>query len=107
MNLEKLLSGIPDLLYKDLQKNIKNIIPTNKEELFNYKIDWDLIIKYELKRKRIKKFIEKKLLDYFDDVDSFTKFILEKLGVLTSSELQETLKIVLEEKTEVSIYIII
>ena len=107
MNLEKLLSGIPDLIYKDLQKKIKNLIPQNNEELFNYKIDWDLIIKYELKRKRIKKFIEKKLLDYFDDVDSFTKFILEKLGVLTSSELQEKIKYVLEENTEVSIYIII
>ena len=107
MNLEKLLSGIPDLIYKDLQKRIKSKIPTNNEELFNYKIDWDLIAKYELKRKRIKKFIEKKLLDYFDDVDSFTKFILEKLGVLSPSELQEKLKYVLEENTDVSIYILI
>ena len=74
------------------------------EELFKYNIDWGLITKYELKRKKIKKFIEKKLLDYFDEVDSFTKFILEKLGVLSPDELKEKLKYVLEENTDVTIY---
>ena len=105
MNLDQLISGVPDTIYIEIQKNIKNnLIPKNDEEIFNYKIDWELISKYELKRKRIKKWIEKKLLDYFDEVDSFTKFILEKLGVLTPNELNEKLKYVLEEHTEVSIY---
>ena len=103
MNLEKLLDGVPDVIYFDIQKDIKNnLIPSNEEELFKYKIDWEFIAKYEIKRKKIKKWIEKKLLDYFDEVDSFTKFILEKLGVLTPAELQEKLKYVLEENTEVS-----
>ena len=104
MNLDQLLSGIPDIIFKDIQKNTKNIIPTKDEEIFKYNIDWDLINKYELKRKKIKKFIEKKLLDYFDEVDAFTKFILEKLGVLTPDELKEKLKYVLEENTDVSIF---
>ena len=80
-----------------------NMISDKDYELFKYKIDWDLITKYELKRKRIKIFIQKKLLEYFDEVDSFTKFILEKLGVLSPYELQEKVKYVLEENTEVSI----
>ena len=80
------------------------MIPNKNDELYKYKINWDLINKYELKRKRIKIFIQKKLLDYFDEVDSFTKFILEKLGALSPYELQEKIKYVLEENTEVSIY---
>ena len=107
MNIEQLISGIPDLVYRDVQKNIKSIIPEKEDELYKYKIDWDLISKYELKRKRIKKFIQKKLLDYFDEVDSFTKFILEKLGVLSPYELQEKVKYVLEENTEVSLLLFI
>ena len=104
MNLEQLISGVPDSTYIEIQKNVKNnLIPNNDEEIFKFKIDWELISKYELKRKKIKKWIEKKLLDYFDEVDSFTKFILEKLGVLTPNELNEKLKYVLEEHTDVSI----
>ena len=103
MNLEKLLDGVPDVVYFDIQNDIKNnLIPSSEEELFKYKIDWEFIAKYEIKRKKIKKWVEKKLLDYFDEVDSFTKFILEKLGVLTPEKLQEKLKYVLEEHTEVS-----
>ena len=104
MNLDQLLSGVPDLIFKDIQKNTKNSIPNKDDEIFKYNIDWELIAKYELKRKKIKKFIEKKLLDYFDEVDAFTKFILEKLGVLSPGELKEKLKYVLEENTDVSIY---
>jgi hypothetical protein len=104
MNLEQLMAGIPGLEYIDIHKAINSMIPDKVDDLFKYKIDWDLIAKYELKRKRIKVFIQKKLLDYFDEVDSFTKFILEKLGALTPYELQEKVKYVLEENTEVSIY---
>ena len=104
MTLEQLMSGIPDLEYKEIHKAINDMIPNKDDELFKYKIDWDLITKYELKRKRIKIFIQKKLLEYFDEVDSFTKFILEKLGALSPYELQEKVKYVLEENTEVSIY---
>ena len=104
MNLEQLLSRIPNLVLKDIERKTKIIVPSESDELFKYKIDWDLISKYELKRKKIKKFVEKKLLDYFDEVDSFTKFILEKLGVLSPTELKEKLKLVLEENTDVSIY---
>ncbi len=104
MNLEQLLLGIPDLILKEIEKDTKMSVPKETEELFEYKIDWDLISKYELKRKKIKKFIEKKLLDYFDEVDSFTKFILEKLGVLSPIDLQNKLQYVLDVNTEVSIY---
>ena len=104
MSYEQLTSGIPDSVYKQIQNNINKIIPGKEEELFKYKIDWDLITKYELKRKRIKIFLHNKLLDYFDDVDTFTKFILEKLGNLSPLELQEKIKYVLEENTEVSTY---
>ena len=104
MTLEQLMSGIPQNDIEGIKKNVKESIPKNLDELFKYKINWDIITKYELKRKKIKKYIEECLLKYFDEVDSFTKFILEKLGALSPYELQNKLKYVLEENTEVSIY---
>ena len=104
MTLEQLMSGIPQNDIEGIKKNVKECIPKNLDELFKYKINWDIITKYELKRKKIKKYIEECLLKYFDEVDSFTKFILEKLGALSPYELQNKLKYVLEENTEVSIY---
>ena len=105
MNYEQLISGIPNNEYEIMRKTVINNMPKGIEELFQYKINWELINKYELKRKKIKKFIEENLIKYFDDVDSFTKFILEKLGSLSPYDLQNKLKYVLEENTEVSIYI--
>ena len=104
MTLEQLMTGIPQNDIKGIKKIVKESIPKNLDELFKYKINWDIITKYELKRKKIKKYIEECLLKYFDEVDSFTKFILEKLGALSPYELQNKLKYVLEENTEVSIY---
>ena len=105
MNYEQLISGIPNNEYEIMRKTVINNMPKGIDELFQYKINWELINKYELKRKKIKKFIEENLIKYFDDVDSFTKFILEKLGFLSPYDLQNKLKYVLEENTEVSIYI--
>ena len=106
MTLEQLLSGIPQADMEQIKKTIKENMPQKLDELFIYKINWEIISKYELKRKKIKKYIEECLLKYFDEVDSFTKFILEKLGVISPLELQNKLKYVLEENTEVSIYFI-
>ena len=106
MTLEQLLSGIPQADMEQIKKTIKENMPQKLDELFKYKINWEIISKYELKRKKIKKYIEECLLKYFDEVDSFTKFILEKLGVISPLELQNKLKYVLEENTEVSIYFI-
>ena len=106
MTLEQLISGLPQADIDQITKTIKENIPKKLDELFKYKINWEIISKYELKRKKIKKYIEECLLKYFDEVDSFTKFILEKLGVLSPFDLQNKLKYVLEENTEVSIYLI-
>ena len=106
MTLEQLFSGIPQADLEQIKKTVKENIPQKLDELFKYKINWEIISKYELKRKKIKKYIEECLLKYFDEVDSFTKFILEKLGVISPLELQNKLKYVLEENTEVSIYFI-
>ena len=105
MTMEQLLSGIPQIEVEQIEKKVKESIPKDLKELFKYKINWGIISKYELKRKRIKKHIEECLLKYFDEVDSFTKFILEKLGVLSPNELQNKLKYVLDVNTEVSIYL--
>ena len=105
MTMEQLLSGIPQIEMEQIEKKVKDSIPKDLKELFKYKINWGIISKYELKRKRIKKHIEECLLKYFDEVDSFTKFILEKLGVLSPNELQNKLKYVLDVNTEVSIYL--
>ena len=105
MTIDQLLAGIPHNKLEQIKKRIKENIPKDLTELYKYKINWEIINKYELKRKKIKKPIEECLLKYFDEADSFTKFILEKLGVLTPNELQNKLKYVLEENTEVSIYL--
>ena len=42
-------------------------------------------------------------MEFFDDVDAFTKFVLEKLGVLAPIELQKKVEYVLEENSEVSL----
>ena len=105
MTIDQLLAGIPHNELEQIKKRIKENIPKDLTELYKYKINWEIINKYELKRKKIKKPIEECLLKYFDEADSFTKFILEKLGVLTPNELQNKLKYVLEENTEVSIYL--
>ena len=106
MNLEQLLSGIPNNIFEEIKKNVNDNIPKNIDELFKHRINWEIITKYELKRIKIKKHIEEGLLKYFDQVDAFSKFILEKLGVLSPYELQNKLKYVLEENAEVSIYLI-
>ena len=105
MTIDQLLAGIPHNELEQIKKRIKENIPKDLTELYKYKINWEIINKYELKRKKIKKPIEECLLKYFDEADSFTKFILEKLGVLTPNELQNKLKYVLEENTKVSIYL--
>ena len=102
MTLEQLISGISQNDIEQIKRIVKESIPKNLDELFKHKINWEIIAKYELKRKKIKKYIEECLLKYFDEVDSFTKFILEKLGVLSPYELQNKLKYVLDENTEVS-----
>ena len=106
MNLEQLLSGIPNNIFEEIKKNVNDNIPKDIDELFKHRINWEIISKYELKRIKIKKHIEEGLLKYFDQVDAFSKFILEKLGVLSPYELQNKLKYVLEENAEVSIYLI-
>ena len=103
MTIEQLLSGIPNNILEQIKIKVKESIPKKIGELYKYKINWEIISKYELKRKKIKKFVEENLLKFFDDVDSFTKFILEKLGVLSPLELQKKLKLVLDVNTEVSI----
>ena len=104
MTLEELISNIPDDVYIDIQKSIIDLIPDKVDDVFNFNINWELVNKYELKRKKFKAWIEKKLLGYFDGVDSFTKMILEKLGVLSPLELEEKIKLVLEDDTKVSKY---
>ena len=107
MTIEQLIERIPNTILEQIKKSVNDSIPKNIDKLYKYKINWEIISKYELKRKRIKKHVEKCLLKYFDEVDSFTKFILEKLGALSPIDLQNKLKYVLDVNTEVSIYNII
>ena len=104
MTIEQLLGGVPNSVLEQIKKNVNDSIPKGLDKLYKYKINWEIITKYELKRKKIKKYVEECLLKYFDQVDSFTKFILEKLGVLSPVDLQKKLQYVLDVNTEVSIY---
>ena len=63
---------------------------------------------YKIKRNKLKPWLDKKLIEYFDDVDSFTSLILDKIGKNNPYEILDTLKKVLEDDAEVSyIYLIL
>jgi hypothetical protein len=49
--------------------------------------------------------LEKKLVEYFDEVDSFTQLLLEKIGRNNPYEILDTIKQVLDDEAEVRYYI--
>lgn len=100
-NIDDLIKQITPEKYIDIQKSIIALIPQNKDDLLKYKINWNIVNNYKIKRNKLKPWLDKKLIEYFDDVDSFTKLILDKIGKNNPYEILDTIKKVLEEDAEV------
>ena len=87
------------------RKHIKSLIekiPTDKNDLFAYNIDWDLVDN-QLMEKRIRPWVNKKIAEYIGEPEpSLTEFICSK--VLAGSEpkaILEDVQMVLDEEAEV------
>lgn len=89
----------------DKRKHIKSLIekiPTDKNDLFAYSIDWDLVDN-NLMEKRIRPWVHKKIAEYIGEPEpTLTDFICSK--VLAGSEpraILEDVQMVLDEEAEV------
>ncbi|XP_033123613.1 RNA-binding protein 25-like [Anneissia japonica] len=93
------------LTAEDKKKVIKTIIdkiPTSKEELFAYKVDW-VIVDESLMERRIKPWINKKIVEYIGEEEpTLTEFICTKLLAHSpASSILQDITMVLDEEAEV------
>lgn len=82
-------------------KKLVESIPADRDELFNFKIDWSQLDD-SLMEKRIKPWINKKIIEYIgEEEESLNEFICAKIQSQTPPEqLLKEVHIVLEEETE-------
>ncbi|XP_033626788.1 RNA-binding protein 25-like isoform X2 [Asterias rubens] len=90
---------------EEKRKTIKNLIekiPTAKEELFRYKVDWP-VVDESLMERRIKPWINKKIVEYIGEEEAtLTEFICSKLLAHSSAEsILSDITMVLDEEAEV------
>ncbi|XP_067119805.1 RNA-binding protein 25 isoform X2 [Centruroides vittatus] len=101
----KTSSGSQQMSTEEKRKHIKNLIdkiPTDKEKLFAFNLDWSLVDKSLMERK-IKPWINKKIVEYIGEEEpTLVEFICSK--VLAGSAAQSILddvSMVLDEEAEV------
>lgn len=90
---------------EDKRKSIKQLIdkiPTAREELFAYPLDWSVLDK-DLMERRVKSWINKKIVEYIGEEEpSLCGFICSKvLAKSTPQNILQDVAIVLEEEAEV------
>ncbi len=98
-------SGAPPGSSEDKRKHIKNLIekiPTDKNALFEYKVDWDMV-DAQLMEKRIRPWVNKKITEYIGEPEpSLTDFICSKvLAGSSPKSVLEDVQMVLDEEAEV------
>jgi RNA-binding protein 25 len=101
------LPGNPQKII-EIQKQIFEMIPKSKEDLFKFSIDWSVVYKYNILENKIKPWLGKKLKEYIgEDEPNLIAMIIKKLGNKASPyEIMEKIKVVFDEDTEVYFYII-
>jgi RNA-binding protein 25 len=108
--LEKKKENMLELMNKpttaeEKRKCIKNLIekiPTGKEELFAYYLDWDMVDQTLMDR-RIKPWINKKIVEYIGEEEpTLTDFICQKvMAHSTPQMILNDVAMVLDEEAEV------
>lgn len=89
---------------EDRKKQVKKLvesIPTDRDELFNYNIDWSQL-DAQLMDKRIKPWINKKIVEYIgEEEQSLNDFICTKIEQRQRPErLLEEVKVILDDEAE-------
>jgi RNA-binding protein 25 len=92
----------------ELHKQIFEMIPKNKDELFKFPINWSLVYKYNILENKIKPWLGKKLKEYLgEDEPTLIAMIIKKLANKSSPyEIMEKFRIVLDEDTEVKLILL-
>jgi len=83
-------------------KNVIDTIPTEKELLFQYAVDWDVIEKNGLLEKRMRSWICKRIIEYLGEEEkTLIDFIINKLSTrIAPDDLLHQLVLVLDEEAE-------
>ena len=89
---------------KKAVKKLVESIPTDRDELFAYNIDWEQLDE-NLMEKRIKPWINKKIIEYIgEEEQTLNDFICSKIREKTKAEkLLEEVKVILEDDAELFI----
>ena len=90
---------------EEKRKHIKSLIdkiPTDKKQLFEYEIDWDLLDN-QLMEKRIRPWVNKKIAEYIGEPEpTLTDFICSKvLAGSSPRSVLDDVQMVLDEEAEV------
>lgn len=87
---------------KEILKKLVDQIPSSKEDLFAYPINWQSLDMHHVINAQLSNWIVKKIIEYLgEEEESLTKFILSKLlSHCQAHELMEELNMVLEEDAE-------
>lgn len=82
-------------------------IPKEKEDIFKYNVNWNIIAKHELLELKIKPWVAKKVKEYLGEEESNLISIVMKMlnNKCFPYEIIERIKSVLEEDTDVNLLI--
>lgn len=97
-------SGMNSEERKKAVKKLVESIPTDRDELFAYKVDWDQLDE-NLMEKRIKPWINKKIIEYIGEEEAtLHDFICSKIQQRTEpGKLLEEIKVILDDEAELFI----
>jgi len=86
---------------KKAVKKLVESIPTDRDELFAYNVDWEQLDE-NLMEKRIKPWINKKIIEYIGEEEAtLNDFICSKIQQRTNPEkLLEEVKVILDDEAE-------
>ncbi len=89
---------------KKAVKKLVESIPTDRDELFSYNVDWEQLDE-GLMEKRIKPWINKKIIEYIGEEEAtLNDFICSKIRQRTKPEkLLEEVKVILDDEAELFI----
>jgi len=87
----------------EIAKNLIEKIPTEKDKVFAYAIDWQLIESNNIVETKLRPWISKKMVEYLGEEEkTLIDFIISKIcGHITPNELLEQLVMVLDEEAEI------
>ena len=90
----------PDERKKAVKKLVESI-PTDREELFNFKIDWDQLDQ-NLMDKRIKPWVNRKIVEYIgEEEQTLNEFICSKILVkVNPDKILDDVKVILDDEAE-------